>query len=144
MVPDGDYTIPFGEAEIKREGTDITVVATAYMVSKALNVAEKLQKERGLSLEVIDPRTIVPLDKKTILDSVKKTSRLVIFTEECETGSFAGHVAAICADEAFDYLDAPIKRVNAPDTPVPYGVIMEDYWMPDENQLIAAIDEITG
>lgn len=144
MVPDGDYTIPFGVAEIKREGTDITVVATAYMVSKALNVAEKMQQERGLSLEVIDPRTIVPLDKKTILDSVKKTGRLIVFTEEHVTGSFAGHVAAICADEAFDYLDAPIKRVNAPDTPVPYGVVLEDFWMPDENQLIAAIDAITG
>ncbi len=141
-VPDGEYTIPFGQAEIKREGTDITVVATAYMVSKALNVAEKLQQERGISLEVVDPRTIVPLDKQTILDSVKKTGRLVVFTEECQTGSFAGYVAAICADEAFDYLDAPIKRVNAPDTPVPYGVVLEDYWMPDENQLIAAIDEM--
>lgn len=141
-VPDGEYTIPFGQAEIKREGTDVTVVATAYMVSKALNVAEKLQQERGISLEVVDPRTIVPLDKQTILDSVKKTGRLVVFTEECQTGSFAGYVAAICADEAFDYLDAPIKRVNAPDTPVPYGVVLEDYWMPNENQLIAAIDEM--
>ncbi len=141
-VPDEEYLIPFGQADIKREGKDVTIVATAYMVTRALNAAEKLQQEEGISLEIIDPRTIVPFDKKTVLDSVKKTGRLVVFTEECQTGSFAGQVAAIVADEGFDYLDAPIKRVNAPDTPVPYGIIMEDFWMPDENQLIKAVHEI--
>ena len=83
----------------------------------------------------------MPFDKETVLNSVSKTSRLVIFTEECETGSFAGQVAAIVADEGFDYLDAPIKRVNAPDTPVPYGVGMEDFWIPNEDKLIQAINE---
>lgn len=142
-VPDEEYLIPFGQAEVNREGSDVTVVATAYMVHRALNAAEKLQQEKGISLEIIDPRTIVPFDKQTVLNSVKKTGRLVVFTEECETGSFASHVAAIVADEGFDYLDAPIKRVNAPDTPVPYGIVLEDFWMPDENQLIKAIAEIT-
>lgn len=142
-VPDGEYLIPFGQAEVNREGSDVTVVATAYMVHRALNAAEKLQQEKGISLEIIDPRTIVPFDKQTVLNSVKKTGRLVVFTEECETGSFASHVAAIVADEGFDYLDAPIKRVNAPDTPVPYGIVLEDFWMPDENQLIKAIERIT-
>ena len=142
-VPDEEYLIPFGQADIKRVGSDVTVVATANMVARALNAAEKLQQEKGISLEVIDPRTIVPFDKETVLNSVSKTSRLVIFTEECETGSFAGHVAAIVADEGFDYLDAPIKRVNAPDTPVPYGVGMEDFWIPNEDKLIRAINEIT-
>jgi len=142
-VPEGEYLIPFGQADIKREGSDVTVVATANMVLKALNAAEKLQQEKGISLEVIDPRTIVPFDKETVLNSVSKTGRLVIFTEECETGSFAGQVAAIVADEGFDYLDAPIKRVNAPDTPVPYGVIMEDFWIPNEDKLIKAVNEIT-
>jgi len=142
-VPEGEYLIPFGQADIKREGSDVTVVATANMVIKALNAAEKLQQEKGISLEVIDPRTIVPFDKETVLNSVSKTGRLVIFTEECETGSFAGQVAAIVADEGFDYLDAPIKRVNAPDTPVPYGVIMEDFWIPNEDKLIKAVNEIT-
>jgi pyruvate dehydrogenase E1 component beta subunit len=142
-APDGEYLIPFGQAEVKREGSDVTVVATAYMVHRALNAAEKLQQEKDISLEIIDPRTIVPFDKQTVLNSVKKTGRLVVFTEECETGSFASHVAAIVADEGFDYLDAPIKRVNAPDTPVPYGIVLEDFWMPDENQLIKAIEEIT-
>lgn len=142
QVPDGEYLIPFGQAEIKREGTDVTVVATAVMVQRALNAAEKLQKEDDISLEIIDPRTIVPFDKQAVLNSVKKTGRLVVFTEECETGSFAAHVAAVTADEGFDYLDAPIKRVNAPDTPVPYGKVLEDFWMPDENKLIKAVKEI--
>jgi pyruvate/2-oxoglutarate/acetoin dehydrogenase E1 component len=142
-VPEGEYLIPFGQAAIKREGSDVTVVATANMVARALNAAEKLQQEKGISLEVIDPRTIVPFDKETVLKSVSKTGRLVIFTEECETGSFAGQVAAIVADEGFDYLDAPIKRVNAPDTPVPYGIIMEDFWIPNEDKLIKAVNEIT-
>jgi len=142
QVPDEEYLVPFGQAEIKREGTDVTVMATAYMVTMALNAAEKLQQEKGISVEVIDPRTIVPFDKETVLNSVKKTGRLVCFTEECETGSFAGHVAAIVADEGFDYLDAPIKRVNAPDTPVPYGIIMEDFWIPSEEKLIKTINEI--
>jgi len=141
-VPEEEYTIPLGKADIKREGSDITVVTTAYMVARALNAAEKLQQEKGISLEVIDPRTIVPFDKETVLESVKKTGRIVIFTEECQTGSFAGQVAAIVADEGFDYLDAPIKRVNAPDTPVPYGVIMEDFWIPNEDKLIRAVNEI--
>ena len=142
-VPDEEYLIPFGQADIKRVGSDVTVVATANMVARALNAAEKLQQEKGISLEVIDPRTIVPFDKETVLNSVSKTSRLVIFTEECQTGSFAGQVAAIVADEGFDYLDAPIKRVNAPDTPVPYGVGMEDFWIPNEDNLIRAVNEIT-
>ena len=141
-VPEEEYLIPFGQAEIKREGKDITVVATAAMVTRALSAAEKLQKEKGISLEIIDPRTIVPFDKETVLKSVEKTGRLVVFTEECATGSFAGHVAAIVADEGFDYLDAPIKRVNAPDTPVPYGVVLEDYWIPKEENLIEAINQI--
>ncbi|MGB2815365.1 MAG: alpha-ketoacid dehydrogenase subunit beta [Dehalococcoidales bacterium] len=141
-VPEEEYLIPFGQAEIKREGKDITVVATAAMVTRALNAAETLQKEKGISIEVIDPRTIVPFDKETVLNSVKKTGRLVVFTEECETGSFAGQVAAIVADEGFDYLDAPIKRVNAPDTPVPYGIVLEDYWIPNEENLIKKINEI--
>jgi pyruvate/2-oxoglutarate/acetoin dehydrogenase E1 component len=142
-VPEEEYLIPFGQADIKREGSDVTVVATANMVIRALNAAEKLQQEKGISLEVIDPRTIVPFDKETVLNSVSKTGRLVIFTEECQTGSFAGQVAAIVADEGFDYLDAPIKRVNAPDTPVPYGIIMEDFWIPNEDRLIQAVNEIT-
>ncbi len=142
-VPEEEFLVPLGKADVKREGNDVTVVATAYMVHLALNAAEKLQQEKGISLEVIDPRTVVPFDKQTVLDSVKKTGRIVIFTEECQTGSFAAQIAAIVADEGFDYLDAPIKRVNAPDTPVPYSAVLEDFWIPNEDKLLKAINEIT-
>lgn len=140
-VPEGEYTIPLGKADIKRKGENVTVVATALMVHRALAAAAKLQ-EKGISIEVIDPRTLVPLDKQTIIDSVKKTGRLIIFTEECKTGSSAAEIAAIVAEEAFDHLDAPIKRVNAPDTPVPFSPVLEKFYMPDEAALIKAVNEI--
>jgi len=140
-IPEEEYTIPLGKADIKREGSDITVVAMALMVHQALAAAAKLQEE-GISIEVIDPRTLVPLDKHTIVDSVKKTGRLVIMDEEPKTGSAAAEIAAIVADEAFDFLDAPIKRVCAPDTPNPYSPVLEKFWMPDEENLIAAVSEV--
>jgi len=140
-VPDEEYIIPFGQADIKRKGSDITVVAIALMVHQALAAADKLQ-EKGISLEVIDPRTLVPLDKQTIIDSVKKTGRLIIMDEEPQTGSAAAEISAIIADEAFDYLDAPIKRVCAPNTPVPYSPVLEDFWVPDEENLIATVNEM--
>ncbi len=140
MIPEEEYTIPLGKADIKREGSDVTVVATALMVHRALAAADKLQ-EKGISLEIVDPRTVSPLDKETIFDSVKKTGRLVVMTEECKTGSFAGEVAALVAEEVFDYLDAPIKRINAPDAPVPYGPA-EDLYMPSENDLIKVVTEL--
>ena len=141
-VPEEEYTIPLGKADIKREGSDVTVVAIAFMVHRALAAAAKLQ-QKGISIEVIDPRTLVPLDKQAIIDSVKKTGRLVIMTEEAKTGSSAGEISAIVAEEAFDFLDAPIKRVCAPDTPVPFSPVLEKFWMPDEEDLIKAVTEIT-
>ena len=140
-VPEEDYTIPLGKADIKREGKDVTVVAIGLMVHRALAAAAKLQ-DKGISLEVIDPRTLAPLDKQTIIDSVKKTGRLVIMDEDPKTGNAAAEIAAIVADEAFDHLDAPIKRVCAPDTPVPYSPPLEKFWMPDEENLIKAVNEI--
>jgi len=140
-IPDEEYTIPLGKAEVKREGKDVTVVAIQYMVHKALAAAEKLQKE-GISIEVIDPRTITPLDKETILKSVKKTGKLAILCEEPITGSAAGEISAIVAEEAFDSLKAPIKRVCAPDTPIPFGGNLEKFWMPDDEKLIKAVKEI--
>ena len=112
------------------------------MVHQALAAADKLQ-EKGISIEVIDPRTVVPLDKQAIIDSVKKTSKLVIIDEEPKTGSAASEIAAIVAEEAFDFLDAPIKRVCAPDTPVPFSAVLEKFWMPDEEDLIKAVTEIS-
>jgi len=140
-VPEEEYTIPLGKADVKREGNDVTVVAIGLMVHRALAVASKLQ-EKGISIEVVDPRTVVPLDKQAIIDSVKKTRKLVIMDEEPKTGSVASEIAAIVAEEAFDSLRAPIKRVCAPDTPVPFSPVLEDFWMPDEDNLIKAITEI--
>lgn len=141
-VPEEEYTIPLGKADVKREGSDVTVVAIGAMVHRALAAADRLQKEKGLSVEVIDPRTVVPLDKKAIYDSLKKTGRLVIMDEEPKTGSASAEIAALVAEEAFDLLDAPIKRVCAPDTPVPFSLVLEKFWMPDEEDLIKAINEI--
>jgi pyruvate/2-oxoglutarate/acetoin dehydrogenase E1 component len=141
-VPEGEYTVPLGKADIKREGKDVTVVAIGLMVHRALAAAEKLQKEKGISLEVIDPRTVVPLDKQAIYDSVRKTGRLVIMDEEPKTGSASAEIAALVAEEAFDLLRAPIKRVCAPVTPVPFSLPLEKFWMPDEENLIKAINEI--
>jgi len=142
QIPEDEYTIPLGKADIKREGSDVTVVAWALMAHRALAVSTKLQEEKSLSIEVIDPRTLVPLDKQAIIDSVKKTGRLVIMDEEPKTGSVAAEIAAVVADEAFDFLDAPIKRVCAPDTPIPFSPVLEKFWMPDEEDLIKAVTEI--
>ena len=140
-VPDEEYTIPLGKADIKREGSDVTVVALQLMVQRALAAAEELQ-QKGISIEVIDPRTLAPLDKETILKSVKKTGRLVVLSEEPITGSAAGEIAAIVADEGYDSLKAPIKRVCAPDTPIPFGANLEKFWMPDEGKLIKAVTDM--
>ncbi len=140
-VPDEEYTIPFGEAKIRREGDDVTVWGTWFMLYKALEVADELSKE-GISVEVIDPRTLVPLDKKTLIDSVKKTGRLVAVTEETRTGATTAEIAAIVQEEAFDWLDAPVTRVNAPDTPVPFSPTLEDYFIPDHKRIAKAIREI--
>ena len=142
-VPKGECMIPFGKADIKRAGKDVTVVAVAAMVAKTLSVAARVQKD-GISVEVIDPRTLAPLDKETILESVKKTGRLVIAEEGCLTGGFGAEVAAIAAKEAFDYLDAPIERVAAPDTPVPFAPNLEQTVLPDEDAIEEAIRGIVG
>ncbi|MFC2038424.1 alpha-ketoacid dehydrogenase subunit beta [Chloroflexota bacterium] len=140
-IPDEDYIVPLGKADIKREGSDVTIVAISYSVTRSLRAAEKLQ-EQGISAEVVDLRCLYPLDKETFLNSVKKTGRLVVTTEEPVTGSAASEIAAIAADEAFDYLDAPIKRVCAPDTPIPFSAELEKVWIPDENDIIKAVSEI--
>ena len=141
QVPDEEYTIPFGKADIKREGSDVTVVAIAHMVNKALWAAPKLQ-EKGISIEIIDPRTLVPLDMEAILNSLKKTGRLVIMSEDPKNGSAATIIAGIVAEEGFDLLDAPIKRVASIDTPIPYITSLEDFYAPTEEDLIKAVTEM--
>ncbi len=140
-VPEEDYTIPFGVADIKRKGEDVTIVATLSMVHKALNVAEEFAKE-STSVEVIDPRTLTPLDKQTIVASVKKTGRLIIVSEDCKTAGVSAEIAAVVAEEAVDYLDAPIKRVTEPDTPIPFSPTLERYVIPDEKAIIKAVREV--
>jgi pyruvate dehydrogenase E1 component beta subunit len=141
QVPEEEYTIPFGVADVKREGKDVTIVATLYMVHKALAAAKELS-EQGINAEVIDPRTVVPLDKKAIINSVKKTGRLVIVSEDCKTAGVSAEIAALVAEEALDYLDAPIKRVAEPDTPIPFSPPLEQFVIPNEKSIIKAVKEI--
>jgi pyruvate/2-oxoglutarate/acetoin dehydrogenase E1 component len=140
-VPEEDYTIPFGEAEVRQEGEDVTVFATLYMVHKALAAAQELRKQ-GISVEVVDPRTLVPLDKEALIKSVKKTGRIVIVTEDCKTAGVSAEIAAIIAEEALDYLDAPVKRVAEPDTPIPFSPSLEQFVIPNEKTIIKAVKEI--
>ena len=140
-VPEEEYEIPFGVADIKKKGSDVTVIATSYMVSKALNVANKMEKE-GISIEVVDPRTLVPLDKEAIINSVKKTGRVVIVHESCKRGGIGGEIGCMIAEECFDYLDAPIKRIGGKNTPIPFPSALENYVLPSENNIEDAIKEI--
>jgi pyruvate/2-oxoglutarate/acetoin dehydrogenase E1 component len=142
-VPEEPYEIPLGKADVKREGSDVTVVATLAMVPKALKVAEELAKE-GISVEVIDPRCLTPLDDGTIIASVKKTHHLVIVHEEVGNAGSGAEIAARVADKAFDYLDAGIKRVTAPFSPVPFSPVLEAAFIPSEAKIIAAIKEVVG
>jgi pyruvate/2-oxoglutarate/acetoin dehydrogenase E1 component len=130
--------IPLGSADIKREGEDITIIATAKMVHEALKAADELSKE-GIQAEIIDPRTLYPLDKETIFKSIEKTNKVVIVTEETKRGSFAGEIAAIISEECFDYLDVPIVRVCCLDTPIPFSPVLEDYVVPDFQDIIRAV-----
>jgi pyruvate/2-oxoglutarate/acetoin dehydrogenase E1 component len=140
-VPDGAYTIPFGQADIKREGKDVTVVATAQMVHTALSAAEKLATD-GISVEVVDPRTLCPLDEEGIIGSVKKTHRLVIVHEEVKFAGSGAEISAMVAEKAFDYLDAPILRVAAPFCPVPFSAPLEQAFIPSEKQIIEAVRKV--
>ncbi|RLI43010.1 alpha-ketoacid dehydrogenase subunit beta [Candidatus Bathyarchaeota archaeon] len=140
-VPEEEYTVPLGVADVKREGEDVTVVAALYMVHKALEAAEKLETE-GISVEVVDPRTLTPLDKQIIIKSVKKTGRLVVVSEDCKTAGVSAEIAAVVAEEAIDYLDAPIKRVAEPDTPIPFSPPLEQYVIPNEKSIIKAVREV--
>ncbi len=140
-VPEGDYVIPLGQADIKRAGGDVTIVTWSWMVHKALAAAEALARE-GISAEVIDLRSIVPLDKETILKSVAKTNKLVIVHEAVKTGGFGGEIAAVVAEEGFDLLDTPIRRVTAPDTPVPFSTVLEKAYLPSEGKIIQAVKEL--
>ncbi len=142
-VPDEDYAIPLGQADIKREGSDVTVVALAWMVHEALAAAEALASE-GISVEVVDPRSLVPLDAETIRNSVRKTGRLVIADEAGPTAGFSAEVATVATEDAatFARLKAPVKRVCALQVPIPYSPVLENHVFPDRNRIIAGIREV--
>jgi 2-oxoisovalerate dehydrogenase E1 component beta subunit len=140
-IPAGDYTVPIGKAIVRREGRDLTILSYAAMAHVALEAAAVLAKE-GIQAEVIDLRTLLPLDRETILGSVKKTNKLLIVHEDTRTGGIAGEIAAIVCEEAFEHLDGPIARVTALDTPVPYSPPLEEHFLPNAEKVVAAAREL--
>jgi pyruvate/2-oxoglutarate/acetoin dehydrogenase E1 component len=142
-VPDEDYTIPLGVADVKREGSDVTIVALAWLVHEALAAAEELAKE-GISVEIVDPRSLVPLDAETIRNSVRKTGRLVIADEAGPTAGFSAEIAALATEDAatFARLKAPIKRVCALQVPIPYSPVLEDHVFPNRHRIVAGVREV--
>ena len=142
-VPEGEYVVPLGEAAVRREGTDVTIVAIGWLVDKALAAAEQLAAE-GVSAEVIDPRTLAPLDTATILSSVDKTGRLVVVDQSTRHGSAAAVIAAEVASEGFGSLKAAIALVTALDATIPYSQPMEEYLLPDEGKIVAAVQQVLG
>jgi pyruvate dehydrogenase E1 component beta subunit len=139
---DEDFTIPLGVADIKREGSDCTIVARSMTVPMALQAAEQIQKEFDVSVEVIDPRTIKPLDIDTIVESVKKTNRLVIAEESHAFASVGAEISHQIMDKAFDYLDAPVKRLSTAEAPMPYAKNLEALALPSVEKIVQAVKEV--
>ncbi|MBK5458456.1 alpha-ketoacid dehydrogenase subunit beta [Peribacillus sp. TH27] len=142
-VPEGYYTIPIGKAEIKRSGSDLTIVAIGKQVHTAMYAAEQLAG-RGIEVEIVDPRSLSPLDEESILSSVAKTNRLIVMDEANPRCSVATDIAALVADKGFDTLDAPIKRITAPHTPVPFSPPLEDIYLPTPEKVIKVVSELLG
>jgi 2-oxoisovalerate dehydrogenase E1 component len=142
--PSAEYLLPFGVAKIRKHGDDITVVSWGMLVQRSLDAAAKVEEKFGATVEVIDLRTLNPLDRETILTSVRRTGKLLIVHEDTLTGGFGAEIAAIVAQEAFDRLDAPVLRVAAKDTPVPYGPELENEMLPQERDIIAALEKLAA
>jgi pyruvate/2-oxoglutarate/acetoin dehydrogenase E1 component len=140
-VPDDEYLIPIGVADVKKSGTDVTVIAYSRMLLVAMEAAEILEKE-GIHIEVIDPRTLLPLDINTIVNSVKKTGRVVIVSEACKTGGPGGEIGMQIIENAFDYLDAPLVRLSAADAPVPCSRYLEDNSIPQAQDVVKAVKKL--
>ncbi|MEM6687449.1 MAG: pyruvate dehydrogenase complex E1 component subunit beta, partial [Bacteroidota bacterium] len=140
-VPEGEYTIPIGVADIKREGTDVTIVSFGKIIKEAYKAADELEKE-GISCEVIDLRTVRPMDHDAILTSVKKTNRLVILEEAWPFGNIATEIVYQVQSQAFDYLDAPIEKINTADTPAPYSPALLAEWLPNKDDVINAVKKV--
>jgi 2-oxoisovalerate dehydrogenase E1 component beta subunit len=141
QIPEGDYTVPLGKAIVRREGRDLTIVSYAAMVHTSLEAAEELAKQ-GIDAEVIDLRTLLPLDRETLLASVRKTNKLLVVHEDTRTGGIAGEIAAIVCEDAFEDLDGPIARVTGLDTPVPYAPPLEERFLPNKEKVVVAASEL--
>jgi 2-oxoisovalerate dehydrogenase E1 component beta subunit len=140
-VPDDDYTVPIGKAEIRRQGKDTTLITYGSMVLRSLEAAENLAKE-GVEVEVVDLQSLLPFDKELILESVKKTNRVLIVHEATLTGGIGAEIAAVISQEAFEYLDAPIRRLASIDTPVPYSAPLEEFFMPNVEKITKALRQV--
>jgi pyruvate dehydrogenase E1 component beta subunit len=139
--PEGEYVLPIGVADIKREGTDVTVVSFGKIIKEAFKAADVLEKE-GISIEIIDLRTVKPMDHEAIFTSVKKTNRLIILEEAWPFGNVASEITYQVQENVFDYLDAPIKRINTADTPAPYSPVLLEEWLPNSNDVIHAVKSV--
>jgi pyruvate/2-oxoglutarate/acetoin dehydrogenase E1 component len=142
-VPDEEYVIPLGKAEVMRKGDDVTIVGVSRMVGEAMSAAKKLE-QRGVSAEVIDIRTLQPLDLETIVESVKRTSRLVVACDDVKSGGVGSEISAAVLESAFDYLDAPIIRVACPEMPIPFSPTLEQMYMPSAEKIVEATGQILG
>jgi pyruvate/2-oxoglutarate/acetoin dehydrogenase E1 component len=142
-VPEEEYTIPLGKAEVMRKGDDVTIVGVSRMVGEAMSAAKQLE-ERGMSAEVIDIRTLQPLDLETVVDSVKRTSRLVVACDDVKAGGVGSEISAAVLESAFDYLDAPILRVACPEMPIPFSPALEQMYMPNAEKIVEAATQIVG
>ena len=140
-LPEGDYTVPIGKAVVRREGRDLTILSYAAMLHTSLEAAAELEKE-GIEAEVIDLRTLLPLDRDAVLASVAKTNKLLVVHEDTRTGGIAGEIAALVTESAFEDLDGPIRRVTSLDTPVPYAPPLEDYFLPNAAKVVAVAREL--
>jgi 2-oxoisovalerate dehydrogenase E1 component beta subunit len=141
-VPDERFTVPFGEARVHREGNDVTVVTWGAMVYTAAEAAQKLEED-GLSVEILDLRTLTPWDRKAVLASVEKTSKALVLHEDTHTGGFGAEIVATIAEEAFEHLDAPVRRITAPDTPVPFSPPLEKAFIPQVEDVVAGLKELS-
>jgi len=142
-VPEDDYIVPIGKAAVRREGRDLSIITYGAMVYTALDAAEKLQQE-GLDAEIIDLRTLLPLDREAIIETVKKTNKVIILHEATRTGGMAGELTAIINEDAFEYLDAPITRVTSIDTPVPYSPPLEEFFSPQVDDVVKAARKLAA
>jgi 2-oxoisovalerate dehydrogenase E1 component beta subunit len=142
-LPDEEYTVPIGQASVRRTGSDISIITYGAMVFLALDAAKELENE-GIDVEVVDLRSLLPYDKETVLESVKRTNKVILLHEDTRTGGFAGELAAVISEEAFDHLDGPIRRITAPDTPVPYSPPLEEFFLPKVSDVVRAARELNA